>query len=476
MLFNSIEFIFVFLPITLAIYAIACRIMPRLGLHTLTVASLLFYAAFIPYQTVTLLASALLNYALGRAIMATRRRMFLVAGIAIDLAVLGYFKYAGFASEIGESLGLSSGYYAILLPLGLSFHTFQQIAYLVDVWRGETFERSFGRYILFISFFPQLIAGPIVRHEEVASQFQRLGRLRLMDVTVGATIFVIGLFKKTVLADSFSPLATQVFGAAAAGQQIGFGDAWLGTLAFTLEIYFDFSAYSDMAIGLARMFSLRFPLNFDSPYKATDISDFWRRWHITLSRFLRDFLYIPLGGNRHGQARTLVNLMLVMVLGGLWHGAGWCFLLWGALHGSYLVIYHVWSRVRPDSPWPAQHAAGRALTFLAVAFAWIPFRAEDIGTCLHLMASAVGMRGLAGPQLLGAGPVVLIALMLLLVWLAPNTQELMGRYRPVLGMRRSWTWLSWRPSLRWAGAIAVLFVWAVNEVVVNAARFIYFQF
>jgi alginate O-acetyltransferase complex protein AlgI len=476
MLFNSIEFIFVFLPITLAVYAIACRTMPRLGLHALTIASLLFYAAFIPYQTVILLASAVLNFALGLAIRATRRRLFLVLGIAVDLAVLGYFKYAGFASEIAEGLGLGSGYYAVVLPLGLSFHTFQQIAYLVEVWRGETFERNFGRYILFISFFPQLIAGPIVRHEEVASQFGRLGRLRLMDITVGATIFVIGLFKKAVLADSFSPLASKVFGAAAAGQQIGFGDAWLGTLAFTLEIYFDFSAYSDMAIGLARMFSLRFPLNFDSPYKATDISDFWRRWHITLSRFLRDFLYIPLGGNRHGEARTLANLMLVMVLGGLWHGAGWCFLLWGALHGLYLVVYHTWSRLRPTTAWPFQPAAGRALTFIAVAFAWIPFRAEDLGACLRLMASAVGLGGFAAPQLVGGGAILLIALMLLLVWLAPNTQELMGRYRPVLNVRRPWSWLSWRPSLRWAGAMAVLFVWAVNEIVVSAARFIYFQF
>ena len=310
--------------------------------------------------------------------------------------MLGYYKYFNFAvDQFNWLLGTDYHIGKILLPLAISFFTFQQIAYLVDSYRAEIEEHSFMHYCLFVTFFPQLIAGPIVHHKEMLPQFAKPETFRFsaFHVAVGLTLFSVGLFKKVVLAAGVAVYATPFFNAVDAGQPLTGFEAWLGALSYTLQLYFDFSGYSDMALGLARLFGIRLPENFNSPYKATSIVDFWRRWHITLSRFLRDYLYIPLGGNRKGPKRRYVNLFLTMLLGGMWHGAGWNFMIWGALHGTYLVINHAWSTAR--SQWIAA-PIGRAetvfywlVTMLAVIVSWVYFRAETLaGANQMLLAMA----------------------------------------------------------------------------------------
>ena len=293
---------------------------------------------------------------LSRAAAAHRHRL-LVLAVAGDLALLGYFKYAGFlVGTADQFLGGAWPIPAIVLPLGISFFTLTQIAFLVDTARSQARDYKFTHYLLFVCYFPHLIAGPILHHKELMPQLDRADIVRFSPrrLALGLSYFTIGLFKKTVIADALSPYVGRVFDGAAQGMAPSGAEAWGAVLAYTLQLYFDFSGYSDMAIGLARMFGVRLPLNFDSPYKAVSIIEFWRRWHMTLSRFLRDYLYIPLGGNRHGTVRRYVNLLLTMLIGGLWHGAGWNFMLWGGLHGLYLAVNHLWralvgERHRPPS-------------------------------------------------------------------------------------------------------------------------------
>ncbi|WP_313305730.1 MBOAT family O-acyltransferase, partial [Stutzerimonas balearica] len=345
MLFNSPEFILFFLPITFIIYTA----LDRQGLYAparlfLVTSSLFFYGwwniAYLPL----LIGSVLVNFGIGTQLNSAAlrqkfmwRKALLAGGITANLAVLAYFKYADFLiGNLNTAFDTPFALPEIVLPLAISFFTFQQIAYLVDNYRtGET-EQSFVNYALFISFFPQLIAGPIVHHKEMMPQFAlRTGVQELYrNISLGLFIFSIGLFKKVILADTFAQWATLGFDEKST---LGFLEAWMTSFSYTFQLYFDFSGYTDMAIGAALLFNIRLPINFNSPYKALTIQDFWRRWHITLSRFLRDYLYIPLGGNRGGQWRTCINLMITFILGGLWHGAGWMFVCWGALHGAALV-------------------------------------------------------------------------------------------------------------------------------------------
>ena len=397
----------------------------------------------------------------------SRAKTILVAGIAANLGLLGYYKYANFfVDNLNALLGNNLILETIILPLAISFFTFQQIAYLVDAYRGETHEYSFLHYALFVTFFPQLIAGPIVHHHEMLPQFARstIYRLKAEHLAVGLTIFTLGLFKKVVLADGVAVYATPVFNAAEAGTALTFFEAWGGALAYTFQLYFDFSGYSDMAIGLARMFGIRLPLNFNSPYKATSIIDFWRRWHITLSRFLRDYLYIPLGGSRKGEARRLTNLLITMLLGGLWHGAGWTFVLWGGLHGCYLVVNNIWRKWRASRGHLHSTPVGRffawLLTMLAVIVAWVPFRAEGMGAIQIMLSAMFGLQGISLPTAwnghLGLFETGIKSVGFIfsgafnnslanwnrgIYWLAslfsisiflPNTQQFMYRYRPAL--------------------------------------------
>jgi alginate O-acetyltransferase complex protein AlgI len=393
MLFNSPEFVLGFLPVALGGFFLAGRLGgPRWALRWLIAASLFFYGWWNPKFVLLLGGSILVNHWIAERIRRRASRRWLVAGIAANLAVLGWFKYANFF--IHGVLRLHTPELQIFLPLAISFFTFQQVMFLVESYRGIRVEAGLLPYAAFVAFFPHLIAGPIVRPREIMPQLLAadLAVPRAEHIAEGMTIFLLGLAKKVVLADTFAHYADIGFAAAAQGAPISFVEAWYAAAAYALQIYFDFSGYSDMAIGLARMLNVRFPLNFVSPYKAADIADFWRRWHITLSGFLRDHLYIPLGGNRCGEARRDINLMVTMLLGGLWHGAAWNFVLWGGLHGCYLLAHR---RFR----WRMPALAGRALTLLAVVIAWVPFRANNLDATLAMLRGMAGWNGVALPQM-----------------------------------------------------------------------------
>ncbi len=343
MLFNSAVFIFAFLPfVVLFYYFLNRKFTAEISFAFLVLASLFFYGWWNPVYLLLLSASIIGNFYIGKLIYRRKKKILLVFGIVLNLASIAYYKYAGFlvfnfAYLTGSNITIDK----IVLPLAISFFTFQQIAYLVDVWKAKAKEYNFIHYCLFVTFFPQLIAGPIVHHSEMLPQFEKNELKRIQDnLAIGISIFAIGLFKKTVIADNLAVYANPIFQQADSGVGVDFFSAWLGTLAYSLQLYFDFSGYSDMAIGLARMFGIILPLNFYSPYKAFSIVEFWRRWHITLSRFLRDYVYIPMGGNQHGRTKKYIFLMSTMLLGGLWHGAGWNFVIWGGLHGLYLIVNH----------------------------------------------------------------------------------------------------------------------------------------
>jgi D-alanyl-lipoteichoic acid acyltransferase DltB (MBOAT superfamily) len=449
-LFNSAVFCFVFLPATLAGYYIfnGCGL-GRWAIAWLVFASAVFYGWFsVPYLGM-LAVLILFNYAMGvvlsRDFRAKRQRpALLIAGIAVNVAALGYFKYAGFfVGNANVLFGSDFLLQKIVLPIGISFFTFQKIAYLVDAYQGKAEEYDLLDFSLFVMYFPQLIAGPIVHHKEIIPQFRRcVGRhFRVEDLATGVALFTFGLIKKVVIADTLVDWSDPVFATAHAGQIPTLYKTWTAVLSFTLQIYFDFSGYTDMALGLAAMISIRLPLNFDSPYKATSIIEFWRCWHMTLSRFLRDYVYIPLGGNRCGSTRRLVNLMLTMLIGGLWHGAAWTFIAWGGLHGLYLVINHAWRHVsgKWSLPWRGTAAGrwtARLITFLAVAFAWVFFRSEDFATATTLLRGMGGLGGLGLPTKIFAfvtpGPAGALALLLVGVFLLPNSQQLLAGLHPAL--------------------------------------------
>jgi len=434
----------------------------------------------------------LFNYAIGATLSrgAGRRRALLVTGVTGNLLLLGYFKYANFfVDNLNLLTGTDFQIEKILLPLAISFFTFQQIAYLVDAHRGETREYNFMHYCLFVTFFPQLIAGPIVHHREMLPQFAHPATYRFHHehFSIGLSIFIIGLFKKVVLADNLSQFATPVFSAAANGTVLTLFEAWTGALAYPFQLYFDFSGYSDMAIGLARLFGIRLPLNFYSPYQATSIIDFWRRWHMTLSRFLRDYLYIPLGGNRKGPARRYLNLMLTMLLGGLWHGAGWTFVIWGALHGFYLFINHTWRRLLQRlalgrwETFRGYRLVAGIVTFLAVTTGWVFFRAADTATALQILKAMVGGHGLDLSQAYfnelvhRDSALRWLVAAAILAWGLPNSLQLFSRFAPSTDPVEPARRLAWSPSWRWAlaiGLLALVTLYHMNRI----SEFLYFQF
>ena len=513
MLFNSFTFLFGFLPAAVIVYWCLLAFRRTAAIAFLALASLVFYSWWDVRYLPLFCGSILFNYGMGHLIARARvgqpgkARGLLAFAIAADLAVLGYFKYIGlFADAFASLTGISAAIPAVVLPLGISFFTFTQITYIVDSLKGKVQERGFWNYVLFVSYFPHQVAGPILHHAEMMSQFRtvRFDPRLTQYLVVGISIFALGLFKKVVLADSFAPYADAVFAAAESAQPIGLLEAWGGALGYYFQLYFDFSGYSDMAIGLSLLFGVRLPLNFDSPYKATSIIDFWRRWHITLSRFLRDYLYVPLGGNRKGGARRYLNLLITMLLGGLWHGAGYTFILWGGLHGAYLMVNHAWraaaTRYRlvevidRSRGWPL---FAWLITTLAVVVAWVFFRAQSLGGAGQLLAAMFDGSRIILPQrlaMLGEGfayaPVWLarvgdqgtLAMMLLLgfaiVLALPNTISLFRTFSPTVGGdpepagRLSF---SWRPSLGWAACLGLLLAFAVSRIS-DGARFLYFNF
>lgn len=416
MLFTSTTFFFIFLPVVFCgFYVLGSRV-PQLAAGWLFVASMVFYGYWMPQFIILLLGSICWNFWIGGNIgrlnpgiarVEDRRRAkaWLVVGISANLAALGYFKYAEFCLDnLNILLGQEWTLGPIILPIGISFFTFTQIAFLADAYLKGTKEYGATHYGLFVTYFPHLIAGPVLHHAQMMPQFREDSTYRLNsgNIASGFAIFAVGLFKKIVLADGISPYADAVFAGAASGTQPDFVEAWVGALAYTFQLYFDFSGYSDMAIGLSWLFNVRLPYNFNSPYKALSIADFWRRWHMTLSAFLRDYLYIPLGGNRMGSARRVVNLWITMVLGGLWHGANWTFVFWGALHGFYLSVNHAFQSL--SLPWLERVRSTAffrfiawSLTFLSVVVAWVFFRASDFSSALRVLS------GLLSPLNTSAG-------------------------------------------------------------------------
>jgi alginate O-acetyltransferase complex protein AlgI len=503
MLFSSYTFLFQFLPATLLAFAAARRHSPRAGIMVLAAASLFFYGAWRPLYLLLLIASVAVNFGLGLSMQDPRRRRAIGAfGVALDLSVLCYLKYTNFILDgLNTLTGTPLPFADIILPLGISFFTFQQIAYLVDVMRGAKVERDIVSYTLFVSFFPHLIAGPLVHHAEMIPQFKRgrTGRSAVLAAR-GLAIFAAGLFKKVVIADNLAQFVTPVFAHLDAGGGVSTPWAWLATLAYSLQIYFDFSGYSDMAIGLALLFGIRLPVNFRSPYQAVSIIEFWRRWHITLSRFLRDYLYIPLGGNRLGETRRYLNLLVTMLLGGLWHGAGWNFLVWGGLHGSYLCINHLWrawrgghgGKVSASAPSLAVQGIGWAITFFAVVVAWVFFRARTAAGAWLMLGGLFGfkpggptyvpseiLRLMDLPVLVGEQQLAVIGGCAVAVGLAialglPNVPRLF-RYREYRHAPEPAAGLRWRPNAAWALltalalAISLFGMWQRLE-------FLYFQF
>lgn len=456
----------------------------------LLLASYAFYAWWRADFLLLLCGSTLVNYALGREIeqrhaRAHGRHAILIAGLAFNLGLIAAFKYDTlFVGTADQLLGLGLPIPHFFLPLAISFFTFEQISYLVDANAGKTHGYSLLDYALFVAYFPHLIAGPIVRHNDLIPQFRQT-RGTNDDLATGITLFTIGLAKKTLIADNLAPFADAIFNAAGRGTHLGPTDAWLGTLFFAFQIYFDFSAYSDMALGSSVMLGIRLPVNFHSPYKAASIIEFWRRWHISLSAFLRDYLYIPLGGNRQGRGHRYFNLFVTMLLGGLWHGANWTFMLWGGLHGLYLSINHAFRHATKGMAMPPAlrlplHALSVALTFAATSLAWIVFRAPDLASARNV---AGGLIGGGHSAVVNFSPLAAITLLLLaiIVWFMPNSMELMWKHwpalpspypdQPVAPARR----LAWQPTPLNAAAYGLLCIIAVLALS-NLKPFIYFQF
>jgi D-alanyl-lipoteichoic acid acyltransferase DltB (MBOAT superfamily) len=455
-LFNSQAFVFAFLPPVLMSYYLARSETQRQAV--LVTASLLFYAGWDVRFVPALVGLTLANWAITRWFAAVRQGWILVAGIILNLGVLVACKYANFiGANLAALAGLDFTPFSIILPLGVSFFTFQKISYLVDLRRGDRHVYGLLEFFAFVTFFPQLIAGPLVRHNEMIPQFSRDPRGDAMweNLSRGALLFIIGFAKKAGIADTAALTCDPIFAAAAVGP-VGAAAAWAGAGAYAVQILFDFSGYSDMAIGLGRMFGLRLPINFDAPYQATSVREFWRRWHITLSRFLRDYVYIPFGGNRGGAWPQARNVVATMLLGGLWHGAAWTFVAWGGAHGLALAVNGAWDRKGWRMPW----ALGWVLTLLFVVLAWVLFRAPDFATAMRVYAGMSGVEGW-GRVKVEAVPVLVLAIGVALVGPTSQTAAL-ERARPKM-------WLAGLAGVALAGLLLLAGGRVPNE-------FIYFQF
>jgi len=510
-LFNSFQFIFIFMPSLLVIFYLNQKFKVVSGVNLMIGASVMFYSYYYPPYLLIILVSVLFNFGVGcllERIKNGRKQLpqaLMVFAISANLLALGYYKYFDFfASEMSRLIGLNPIFDAVALPLAISFFTFQQIGYLVDTYTGRQMHVDFARYALFILFFPQLIAGPICQARELIPQLAKLEHKRrfVANISVGLAVFSLGLFKKTILADSVSTYADAVFGVAETGAPIDFIAAWGGALSFTFQIYFDFSGYSEMALGLARCIGIRLPLNFFSPYKALDIIDFWRRWHITLSRFLRDHIYIPLGGNRVGQTRLMVNLMTVMVLGGIWHGAGYTFIIWGALHGVYLVTTHFYKSNFGQMRWTwLGPKTAMTWTFFLVVIAWIPFRSESFSGMIAIYQGMIGWNGVVLPSglsrfsgaeaLLALGFVqtdvipirelaegwAWIAVCWVVVWFCPNISQIFRKASFIQTYsNRVASRIEFSFSGIWAIFIALTFFIGVVGMLSAQKEFLYFEF
>lgn len=495
MLFNSVVFIVLFLPLCLLFYYYTAKISSKHAIAWLVFASLIFYGWHEPKNLLLIGFSLTVNYLILSFIEAQegkKRRVGVIGGIVFNLLILSYYKYTNFfIDNLNHIFQSNLSFKQIVLPLAISFFTFQKIAFLVDVYRKQAQVPSFLQYSVFVLFFPQLIAGPILRHGDFLPQLNDPSAFRPIpaNLAIGLTIFIIGLFKKTVFADGFMMISDPVFSLVQEGITPNFVEAWIGVLAFSMQIYFDFSGYSDMAVGLARLFNFKFPMNFNSPYKATSIIDFWRRWHISLSFFLRDYLYIPLGGNRLGVFRRYLNLFAVMLIGGLWHGASWTFVIWGGLNGLYLSINHLLRKIFPLGLRAAiPLLIKRTSTFFIVTLTWVFFRAESFKGAAVFFKALFGLDGFSfsvQPDSLKSRLTdsVFVCMGLSICFFLPNVYEWIIRYRPVLNSRDLWESTSlirrrrllWRPTWYFLLFTMMIFFIAFGNIE-HVREFIYFQF
>lgn len=464
MLFNSFEFLLFFLPITLVVYFGLSRYTKPGSRVFLLLASLFFYSWWNPIYLPLIVSSVIFNYFVGKRLNFTEnpgtRKRVLIFGVSLNLGLLAYFKYCNFFIENLNLLGgLNIPSLNVILPLAISFFTFQQIAYLADSYKQNTREYDLFNYSLFVTFFPHLIAGPLVNHKDILPQFKDSGNFSFKhdNFSKGLYMFLMGLGKKVIIADTFAVLANAGYGNTAA---LSFADSWLTSLSYAFQLYFDFSGYSDMAIGIGLLFNITLAVNFNSPYKAVNIQDFWRRWHITLSSFLRDYLYIPLGGSRVGELLTLRNLLITFILGGIWHGAGWTFIFWGFLHGFGQIVYRLWSKSEIKMPdWLAWF-----ITFNYVNIAWVFFRAASWTDALNLLKGMFGLRRmilseinvLTDPMLI---PMLAIGI-LLLFW--KNPPQLCAEFKPD------------KKHLAYMAGLAVIGLLFMNSITAN--DFLYFDF
>jgi len=442
MLFNSYIFIFIYLPVVFFGFFYLAKKSQQLAALWLALSSLFFYGWWNPKFVLLLLLSIIFNFFAGYLISSTKlKKLFLAICISLNIGLLLFYKYFNFFLSTANDFGSNFELLDIVLPLGISFFTFTQIAYLVDVYQEKVREYHFIHYLLFVTWFPHLIAGPVLHHQQMMPQFadDQSYKPNLESIKIGLCFFSLGLFKKVVLADEFAVFANPLFGANHINHPMLIS-SWIGAIAYTLQLYFDFSAYSDMAIGLSRVFNIRLPINFDSPYKASNIIDFWRRWHITLSQFLRDYLYYPLGGNKKGITRRYINLFSVMLLGGLWHGSGWNFVIWGGLHGVFLMINHLWRNIFGKDK-KAQSRLYKylstLLTFTVVVVAWVPFRSTSISETFDIWRGMVGLNGFStalqdifpGSGISAQESFRWIAVGLAIIFILPNTQQIIEKYQ-----------------------------------------------
>lgn len=481
MLFNSYVFIFAFLPFVLLGFFLIKSLGNKYLLEGwLVLSSLFFYSWWNIYFLPLLLVSVIVNYSAGRLIATSessaRVKMFLVLGVVFNLGLLGYFKYANFFLEnMRWALGDISA--NVMLPLAISFFTFQQIAYLVDCKVYNKHESNFITYSLFVSFFPQLIAGPIVHHKQIIPQFSNmLEKINWYFVASGLVFICVGLFKKVVVADSLGlGMVDPVF---LATQQATFYSAWMAAIGYTFQIYFDFSGYCDIATGLALLFGIVLPINFYSPYKSTSIIEFWRRWHITLSAFLRDYLYIPLGGNRKGVSRRYINLMVTMLLGGLWHGAAWGFIVWGGMHGIFLIVNYGWRALCAKQPklsfFMPWFFAG-IITFLMVTFGLVVFRSSTINDAFSLYLAMFNMTDILSFDFSQIKNIIVLFIVGVVCFSFPNLWQFTGLEANQTHDFKSKCLFSWSLSTAWALIFVTLFILSI-VLMSRQSEFIYFQF
>lgn len=499
MLFNSYSFILFFLPLVFAGFCFFGNFKNRKpSCLWLVFTSLFFYGWWNIRYCLLIIFSILANYSFAELIhlkldRKKSTRFLLIFGVTLNLAILAYFKYTNFfIDNINLLFSCAISIQKIILPIALSFYTFEQIAFLVDTARGEVKRYPFVDYCFFVTFFPRLIAGPIIRHNEVLNQLEKpfIHQPQIENVSIGLSYFIIGLFKKVIIADQLANIANPIFDTAATQAILSTNDSWLGALAYTGQLYFDFSGYSDMAIGLARIFNITLPLNFNSPYQSTSIIDFWHNWNISLSRFLRDYLYIPLGGNKNGKMKRYLNLVITMLLGGLWHGANWTFVIWGGLHGCYLLLNHCWRHLVPATLMErlanttSYNIICWLITFICAVIAWVFFRAPNIKTAFSILSAMFHLSNLGLPST-GRSQYLLVLLTLNIAFLLPNANNIFRHFQPTLdgnhiaiksnNIKCFPNILTWSPSFIWSIIISILSL--ISFTFINhASTFIYFDF